>query len=44
MTTIQEVMTRNPVMLGAGSTLREALWTMRDREISSVLVVPRADD
>ncbi len=41
MTTIQEVMTRNPVMLGAGSTLREALWTMRDRGISSVLVVPQ---
>lgn len=39
--TVQEVMTRNPVMLGAGATLREALWTMRDRGISSVLVVPQ---
>jgi signal-transduction protein with cAMP-binding, CBS, and nucleotidyltransferase domain len=28
-------------MLGAGATLREALWTMRDRGISSVLVVPQ---
>ena len=41
MVTVGEVMTRDPVMLGAGSTLREALWTMRDRGISSVLVVPQ---
>lgn len=41
MITVGEVMTRNPVMLGAGATLREALWTMRDRGISSVLVVPQ---
>lgn len=41
MRTVSEVMTRNPVMLGAGATLREALWTMRDRGISSVLVVPQ---
>lgn len=41
MLTVREIMTRSPVMLGAGATLREALWTMRDRGISSVLVVPQ---